>query len=84
MPGQSILLAVSVLVSITALFTLACFVLAVPPWDNSPNPPRGIVSYYFSGFWHWVALTIGVGITAVGAYFLARWSWRWFLASASR
>ena len=33
LPGKSILLAVSVLVSITALFTLACFVFAVPPWD---------------------------------------------------
>ena len=33
LPGQSILLAVSVMVSITALFTLACFVLAVPPWE---------------------------------------------------
>src|SRR5262249_53528511 len=31
LPGQSILLAVSVLVSITALFTLACFVLSVRP-----------------------------------------------------
>lgn len=31
LPGQSILLAVSVLVSVTALITLACFVLAVPP-----------------------------------------------------
>lgn len=36
------------------------------------------MSYYFSGFGQWVAMTIGVGITAVGAYFLARWSWRWF------
>jgi type VI secretion system protein ImpK len=33
LPGQSILLAVSVMVSITALITLACFVLAVPPWE---------------------------------------------------
>jgi type VI secretion system protein ImpK len=33
LPGPSMLLAVSILVSITALFTLACFVLAVPPWD---------------------------------------------------
>ncbi len=33
LPGKSTLLAVSVLVSITALFTLACFVFAVPPWD---------------------------------------------------
>jgi type VI secretion system protein ImpK len=33
LPGPSILLAVSILVSITALFTLACFVLAVPPWE---------------------------------------------------
>jgi type VI secretion system protein ImpK len=33
LPGKAILLAVSVLVSITALFTLACFVFAVPPWD---------------------------------------------------
>jgi type VI secretion system protein ImpK len=31
--GQAILLAVSVLVSVTALITLACFVLAVPPWE---------------------------------------------------
>jgi type VI secretion system protein ImpK len=31
--GPSVLLAVSILVSITALFTLACFVLAVPPWE---------------------------------------------------
>lgn len=31
LPGQSILLAVSVLVSVTALFTLLCFVLAVHP-----------------------------------------------------
>jgi type VI secretion system protein ImpK len=31
--GQAILLAVSVLVSLTALVTLACFVLAVPPWE---------------------------------------------------
>jgi type VI secretion system protein ImpK len=33
LPGPSMLLAVSILVSITALFTLACFVLAVPPWE---------------------------------------------------
>jgi type VI secretion system protein ImpK len=33
LPGPSILLAVSILVSITALLTLACFVLAVPPWE---------------------------------------------------
>jgi type VI secretion system protein ImpK len=33
LPGPSILLAVSVLVSISVLITLACFVLAVPPWD---------------------------------------------------
>jgi type VI secretion system protein ImpK len=33
LPGQSILLAVSILVSFTALATLACFVLAVPPWE---------------------------------------------------
>lgn len=31
LPGQTILLAISVLVSITALLTLACFVLAVHP-----------------------------------------------------
>lgn len=31
LPGQSILLAVSVLVSISALLTLACFVIAIPP-----------------------------------------------------
>src|SRR6185312_11435786 len=31
LPGQSMLLAVSVLVSISALITLACFVLAIPP-----------------------------------------------------
>ncbi len=29
------------------------------------------MSYYFSGFGQWVAMTIGVGITAVGAI-----SWR--------
>ena len=33
LPGKSILLAVSGLVSITLLVTLACFVLAIPPWD---------------------------------------------------
>jgi type VI secretion system protein ImpK len=33
LPGPSILLAVSILVAITTLFTLACFVLAVPPWE---------------------------------------------------
>jgi type VI secretion system protein ImpK len=33
LPGQSILLAVSILVSLTALFTVFCFVFAVPPWD---------------------------------------------------
>jgi type VI secretion system protein ImpK len=33
LPGPSILLAVSILVAVTALITLACFVLAVPPWD---------------------------------------------------
>jgi type VI secretion system protein ImpK len=33
LPGPSILLAMSILVSITALFTLVCFVLAVPPWE---------------------------------------------------
>jgi type VI secretion system protein ImpK len=32
LPGQLILLAVSILVSITMLVTLACFVFAVPPW----------------------------------------------------
>jgi type VI secretion system protein ImpK len=33
LPGPSILLAVSIVVSITALFTLVCFVLAKPPWE---------------------------------------------------
>jgi type VI secretion system protein ImpK len=35
LPGKSTLLAVSILVSLSVLFTLACFVLAVPPplWD---------------------------------------------------
>ena len=33
LPGPSMLLAVSILVSISALVTLACFVLAVPPWE---------------------------------------------------
>jgi type VI secretion system protein ImpK len=33
LPGQSILLAVSILVALTALFSVACFVVAVPPWD---------------------------------------------------
>jgi type VI secretion system protein ImpK len=33
LPGHSILLAVSILVSFTALFTLVCFVLAVSPGD---------------------------------------------------
>jgi type VI secretion system protein ImpK len=33
LPGPSILLTMSILVSITALFTLVCFVLAVPPWE---------------------------------------------------
>ena len=30
--GKSVLLATSLLVSVTALATLACFVLAIPPW----------------------------------------------------
>jgi hypothetical protein len=30
--GKSVLLAASLLVSATALATLACFVLAIPPW----------------------------------------------------
>ena len=33
LPGQSILLAVSILVALTALFSVACFVVAVPPWE---------------------------------------------------
>jgi type VI secretion system protein ImpK len=33
LPGPSILLAVSIVVALTTLFTLACFVLAVPPWE---------------------------------------------------
>jgi type VI secretion system protein ImpK len=33
LPGPRILLAVSILVSVSVLFTLACFVFAVPPWD---------------------------------------------------
>jgi type VI protein secretion system component VasK len=37
------------------------------------------VYYYFSGFWQWVAMTIGVIIAAVFAYILARWSWRWLV-----
>lgn len=36
--------------------------------------------YYFSSFGQWVAMTIGVIITAIGAYILARWSWRWLVA----
>jgi type VI secretion system protein ImpK len=33
LPGPSVLLAVSILVALTALFSVACFVVAVPPWD---------------------------------------------------
>jgi type VI secretion system protein ImpK len=33
LPGPSILLTMSILVSITVLFTVVCFVLAVPPWE---------------------------------------------------
>jgi type VI secretion system protein ImpK len=33
LPGQSILLAVSMLVALTALFSVVCFVVAVPPWE---------------------------------------------------
>ncbi len=36
--------------------------------------------YSLAGVWNWVGLLIGLGITTVGAYFLARWSWRLFLA----
>lgn len=32
LPGQAILLAVSVLASLSVLFTLACFFAAIPPW----------------------------------------------------
>ncbi|HEX8203414.1 MAG TPA: DotU family type IV/VI secretion system protein [Isosphaeraceae bacterium] len=32
LPGKAILLGVSVLVSVTALVTLLCFILAIPPW----------------------------------------------------
>ena len=32
LPGKSVLLAVSLLVSLSVVTTLACFVLAVPPW----------------------------------------------------
>jgi type VI secretion system protein ImpK len=32
LPGKSVLLAVSLLVALTVVSTLACFVLAVPPW----------------------------------------------------
>jgi len=37
------------------------------------------VLYYFSGFWQWVALTIGVILSGIGAFLLARWSWRWLI-----
>jgi type VI secretion system protein ImpK len=33
LPGTSMLLAVSIVVAITTLFTLTCFVLAVSPWE---------------------------------------------------
>jgi type VI secretion system protein ImpK len=32
LPGKTILLWVSILVSLTALLTLACFIFAIPPW----------------------------------------------------
>jgi type VI secretion system protein ImpL len=37
------------------------------------------VSSLFSSVWYWVVLVTGLSITAVVTYFLARWSWRWFL-----
>jgi type VI secretion system protein ImpL len=30
-------------------------------------------------FWEWVSVIIGLCAAGVGAYFLARWSWRWLL-----
>jgi type VI secretion system protein ImpK len=33
LPGPSILLTVSILVAITTLITLTCFVMAIPPWE---------------------------------------------------
>jgi type VI protein secretion system component VasK len=37
------------------------------------------VSFLFWGIWEWLAATIAVAVTATGAFFLARWSWRAFL-----
>lgn len=31
--------------------------------------------------WQWVAMSVGVIVTGIGAYFLARWSWRWLLTA---
>ncbi len=31
--------------------------------------------------WNWVALVVGLGVAAAGAYLLARWSWRWLVAA---
>jgi len=36
--------------------------------------------YSLANVWNGVGLLIGLGITSIGAYFLARWSWRVFLA----
>jgi len=33
--------------------------------------------------WYWVAAASGAGVSAAGAYLLARWSPRWFLAAIS-
>src|SRR5262245_59939104 len=40
---------------------------------------RDLFTFYVSGFWQWLALIIGVGITGVCTFFLARWSWRWLV-----
>jgi type VI protein secretion system component VasK len=38
------------------------------------------VNLVASQVWNWVALTVGLGVAAVGAYLMARWSWRWLVA----
>jgi type VI protein secretion system component VasK len=38
------------------------------------------VNFLLWRVWEWSALVAGLGFTALGAYFLARWSWRWMLA----
>jgi type VI protein secretion system component VasK len=38
------------------------------------------VNFLFWRVWEWFALVAGLGVTAIGAYFLGRWSWRWLLA----